>query len=92
MTDQSDIQTPISSSYKGVNEFSYWFSVKSESITIASEIQDDLNEFVKYALCDLDEYNIPELKCELLGHHLENLQSVLRELGETPLGGKIFSH
>ena len=30
--------------------------------------------------------NIPELKDELLGHHFENLQTVLRYLGEAWLG------
>ena len=73
MMDQSDIQTPIFTSYKRMNGFSYWFSVKDESITIMSEIRKDLKEFVKYAVHDLDEYNILKLKCELLRHHLENL-------------------
>ena len=56
-------------------------------------MQADLKEFVKYALCEqyFDEYNILRLKCELLGHHLENLYNVLYELGETPLDGKICS-
>ena len=44
MADQSDIQTPIFSSYKGRNEFSYWFLVKDESVTITSEIQADLKK------------------------------------------------
>ena len=91
MTYQSDIQTPIFSSYKGKNEFTYWFLVKDESVTKTSEIQADLKEFVEYALQYFDEYNIPRLKRELLGHHLENLFNVLYELGETPLDGKICS-
>ena len=44
-----DTQTPISSSYKGKNEFRYWFLVKDKSVTNTSEIQADLKEFVKYA-------------------------------------------
>ena len=92
MTDQSDKQTSIFSSYKGKNEFSYWFLVKDESVTNTPEIQADLKEFVKYALAYFNVYNIPKLKCELLGHHLENLYSVLYQLGETPLDGEICSH
>ena len=38
MTDQPDRQTSIFSSYKGMNEFSYKFSVKDESVTITPEI------------------------------------------------------
>ena len=91
MTDQSDKQTPIFSSYKGRNEFSYWFSVKDESITITTKIQTDLKELVEYALQYFGGYNTPELKLELLGHHLDNLYSILHELGETLLGGKICS-
>ena len=89
MADQSDIQTPIFSSYKGRNEFSYWFLVKDESVTITSEIQADLKKFVKYALQHFDEYDIPRLKCELLGYHLENLYDAFHELGKTLLDGKI---
>ena len=65
--------------------------VKDESVTNTSEIQVALKEFVKNALDHLDEYNIPKLKCKVLGHHLENLRSVLHEIGETPLDGKICS-
>ena len=61
----------------------------SKSVTNTSEIQVDLKEFVKYAFEYFDEYNIPKLKCELLGHHLENFYNVLHELGETPLNWKI---
>ena len=92
MADQSDIQIPIFSFYKGKNEFSYCISVKNESVTITSKIQADLKEFVKKALKHFDKYNIPKPRCEVLGHHLKNLYSVLHELGETPLGGKICLH
>ena len=85
----TDRQTSIFSSYKGKNEFTYWFLVKDGSVTVTSEVQDDLKEFVKYALQYFDNYDIPRLKCELLGYHLENLQSILRELGENPLDWKI---
>ena len=90
MTDQSDRQTSIFSSYKGKNKFWYKFLVKDERVTITSEIRKDLKEFVKKALEYFDEYNIPKLKCELLGHPLENLHSVLHELGETPVDMKIY--
>ena len=92
MTNQSDIQTAIFSSYKGMNEFSYCFSVKNESVTITSKIQADLKEFLKKGLKHFDKYNIPELKCEVLGYQLKNLYSILHDLGETPLGGKICLH
>ena len=62
MTNQSDIQTPIFSSYKGINEFSYCFSAKNESVKITSKIQANLKEFVKKALKHFDKYNIPKLK------------------------------
>ena len=77
---------------KRINLYMYWFLVKYESVTITSEIQDYLKEFVEYALEHLDEYDIPSLKCELLGHYLENLESTLRELSKTPLDGKIWNH
>ena len=92
MADQSDIQTSIFSSYNGMNEFSYEFLVEDESITVTPEIQTDLKEFVNNALQYFDNYNIPELKCELLGHRLNNLWGILYELGETPLDRKICSH
>ena len=66
------------------------FSEKNGGFIITSEIQADLKEFVKYALQYFHGYNIPELKCELLGHHLENLRSALHQLGETPLNGEIY--
>ena len=62
--------------------------VKDKSVTNTSEIQAD---FVKYALQYFDEYDIPRLKCKLLGYHLENLYNVLHELGNTPLDGNICS-
>ena len=80
MADQSDRQTSIFSSYKQKNEFLYELLVKDESVTDTPEIQVALNEFVKKALKHFYKYNIPKLECELLGHHLENLQSVLYEL------------
>ena len=92
MTNQSDIQPPIFSSYKGMNEFSYCFSVKNESVTITPKKQAGLIEFVKKTLKNFDKYNIPKLKCEVLGHHLKNLYSVLHELCKTPPGGKICLH
>ena len=91
MTDQSDKQTSIFSSYKGENKFWYKFLVKDERVTNTSEMQVALKEFINNALEHLHKYNIPKLKCEVLGHHLENLQSVLYELGKTPLDGKICS-
>ena len=91
MSDQSDRQTSIYSSYKGENKFWYKFLVKDKSVTNTSEIQVALKEFVKNALEYFDEYNIPKLKCKVLGHNLENLQSGLYELGETPLDGKLCS-
>ena len=42
MADQSDIQTHIFSSYKGMNEFSYEFLIEGESVTVTPEIQKDL--------------------------------------------------
>ena len=84
MTDQSDRQKPIFSSYKGVIEFSYCFLVKDENIIITSEMQADLKEFVKYALQYFDEYDILRLTCELLGYHLENLYNLLHKLGKIP--------
>ena len=77
MADYSYTEILILSGYDEINEFSYWFSVKDESLTITSEIQADLKEFVENALCVLSEYNIPKLKCELLGYHLKNLYSVI---------------
>ena len=91
MADQSDRQTFIFSSYKGWNEFWYKFSVKGEGVTSTPEIQADLKEFVKNALEHFHKYNIPKLKCELLGYHLENLYDVLYELGETLLDAEICS-
>ena len=91
MTVQLDRQTSILSSYEGENKFLYEFLV-DESVTITSEIQVALKEFVKNALKHFNKSNIPKLKCEVLGHHLENLHSVLYELGETPLHGRICSH
>ena len=90
MTDQSDRQTSIFSSYKGMNKFWYKFAVKNERVTNTSKIQTDLKEFVENALKHFDEYNIPKLKCEVLGHHLENLYNALHDLGETPLDGIIY--
>ena len=91
MADQSDIQTPIFSSYKGWNKFTCWFSVKDRSVTNTSEIRADLKEFVKKVLEYFDEYNIPKLECELLGYHLDNLQDALRRLDKIPLDAEIFS-
>ena len=54
MTNRSDIQPPIFSSYKGMNEFSYCFSVKNESVTITPKKQAGLIEFVKKALKHFD--------------------------------------
>ena len=88
----TDKQTSIFPSYKGMNEFTYCSLVKDESVTNTSEIQVELKEFVKNALEHFDEYNIPKLKCEVLGYHLENLYSVLHELGETPLDGELCSY
>ena len=69
MVDQSDIQTSIFSSYMGMNEFWYDFSVKDEKVTNTPEIQVDLKEFVENALQYFDEYNIQKLECELLGYY-----------------------
>ena len=91
MVVQLDIQTPIFSSYKGMNKFWYKFLVKDESVTITSEIQADLKEFVENALQYFDEYNIPKLECELPGHHLENLCGALCHLGKAPLDMRIRS-
>ena len=44
MTDQSDGQTSIFSSYKGENKFSYRFLVNNERVTITPEIQVDLKK------------------------------------------------
>ena len=41
MADQSDRQTSIFSSYKGMNKCSYKFLVKGESVIATSEIQKD---------------------------------------------------
>ena len=81
--------TSIFSSNNGMNKFSYKFLVEDESVTITFEIRTDLKEFIENALKHFGDYNIPKLKCGVLGYHLENLYSVLRELGETPLDGKI---
>ena len=91
MTDQSDRQTSIFLSYKGKNEFSYMFLVKGESVTNTPKIRIELEKFVKCVLEYFDKYNVPKLKCELLGHNFENLYSVLHELCKTPLDGKICS-
>ena len=40
----TDRQTSIFSSYKGMNEFSYWFSVKIERGTNTSEKRTDLKK------------------------------------------------
>ena len=88
----TDRQTPIFSSYDGMIEFWYEFSVKGGTVVLTLEIEADLKQFVEYALQYFDEYNSPRLKCEVLGHHLVNLQSILRELGETPIEEKICSH
>ena len=50
------------------------------------------NNIDTFAWDYFDEYNIPRLKCKLLGHQLENLYNVLYELGETHLDGTICSH
>ena len=91
MADQLDIQTRIFSSYKGMNKFSYRFLAEGKSVTATPQIQADLKRFVKKAPRHFDVYHIPRLKCELLGHHLENLYNVIYELGKTPLDRKICS-
>ena len=58
MTDQSDRQTSIFSSYKGENKFWYKFLVKHERLQFTPEIRKDLKEFVKKSLEYFDEYNI----------------------------------
>ena len=92
MVDHSDRQTSIYPSYKAKNELPHRFLVKDEIVTNKPEILEALKEFVKNAVEHFDKYNISKLKSELLGHHLVNFQSVLYELGETALDGKICTH
>ena len=44
---------------------------------------------MKSVLQYLEEYDIPRLKCELLGHHIENFKTDLREIVEPPVGEKL---
>ena len=89
MVDQIYIKTSIFSSYDGRNLFIFEFSVKDDGVTNTLEIQTDLKKIVKNALEHFREYNIPKLKCELLGHHLENPYWSLYDLGNTPLDAEI---
>ena len=92
MADRLDIQNPIFSTYERVNKFLYWFEVKGRSVTVTPGIKADLKKIVKNALIHFVKYDKLWLKCELLGHHLENLYTTLYLLNTTPLGGKICSY
>ena len=73
-----------------MNLFSYWFLVdKNVIVTVTLKIRADLEKNVENVLPYFDEYDIPGLKCELLGYHLENLKRALRKLGKTHLDEKI---
>ena len=85
------MQTPIFSSCDGMNLFSFWF-LGDKNVTVTPEIRADLEKFVENVLDYFNEYDIPGLQCELLWHHLENLQSSLCKLGKTPLNEKICWH
>ena len=91
MADQLDKQTPIFSSYKGKNEFTYWFLLKDKGVTVTPEIQAGLKEFVKNALQHFRKYmRIPKLRCELLGYRLLDLMLfIFFDFTETPVGRKI---
>ena len=72
----SDEQTGIFSCYHGMNDFIYCMlnhDEVNETIRESPEILSNLEEFSKKALKHLDEYDIPKLRVELLGHHINNL-------------------
>ena len=48
--------------------------IVNRDIAVTPEILSDLEEFSKKALKHFDEYDIPKLRAELLGHHINNLQ------------------
>ena len=83
----ADKQTSVYSSYLIYNVFEYQFLDRNKRIQFEDtpEVREDLKAFVKNALWQFCVYNtILWLTCELLGHHLENLQDFLRELPEDP--------
>ena len=86
MADQSDIQTPIFSSYEGLNKLAYYhypgFCLEFED---TPEVRSDLRVFAESALELFHKYDIPWLKCELLGHHLDNLNDFLEVILELSL-------
>ena len=89
--DQSDRQTSIFASYRGMNEFSYLFELKDRSVK-TPEIQADFKknrQKCSAVFCRV--FYIPWLKCKLIRYHLENLYNAFYELGETPLDGEICS-
>ena len=91
-----DDQTSRFASYKRNNEFTYYVEIREgfyvSSGRITSEVKADLKKFAKNVLPCFDKYDIPRLKCELLGHHLENLKSFIIELTKIRVNKVISSH
>ena len=90
----SDNQTNEFSSYSMYNVFYYQFAWYGESIDFEDtpEVREDVKAFSKKASKHFCVYNtIPWLTCELLGHHLDNLQDFLRGLADNPKREFLYS-
>ena len=90
----SDKQTNEFLSYSMYNVFYYQFAWYGESIDFEDtpEVREDVKAFSKKASKHFCVYNtIPWLTCELLGHHLDNLQDFLRGLADNPKWEFLYS-
>ena len=66
--------TGILASFTEMNYFYYYLAWNCERIYMTPEIRTDLKEYIDRVLPYFDDYNIPALKCEKLGYHIDNLK------------------
>ena len=84
--------TGILASYTEMNHFYYFSAWNCERIYMTSEIRTDFKEYIDRVLPYFNDYNIPALKCEILGYHIDNLKSTILELEEQSKGYSVYSN
>ena len=64
--------TGMLASYTEMNHFCYYSYSDCKRVGMTSEIRTNLREYIDHVLPYFDDYNIPAVKCETLGYHIDS--------------------